>query len=52
MEKNQKKKNKCSVCGKELKSDKETFIYFDPSNRAITKSMSNVYFCKECMEKR
>ena len=45
------KKNKCCVCGKELKNDKETYLYFDPSNIAITRSMSDKYFCKECLER-
>lgn len=42
---------KCCDCGRELKNDKEVFLYFDPSNAAITKSMSKHYFCRQCMER-
>lgn len=42
--------NKCNKCGKTLKTDKETYLYFDTNNIAITKSMSKIYFCKECLE--
>lgn len=47
-----KKKIICSECGKQLKSEKELFVYFDSSNRAITKSMSDKGYCKECYKKK
>lgn len=42
---------KCSNCGKIIEKDKDVYLYFDPNNIAITKSMSNKPFCKECAEK-
>lgn len=46
-----KKKYNCICCNKELKTEKEVFLYFDPNNIAITKSMSKKYFCAECLKK-
>ena len=46
------KSKKCCMCGKELKEEKQQFIYFDSSNIAITKSMENKIFCKDCYLER
>ena len=42
---------KCNRCKKVLEKDKDVYLYFDPNNIAITRSMSNKPFCKECAEK-
>lgn len=44
-------KDKCYMCKKEIKGT-ERYLYFDPSNIAITKSMSKSFFCsKECVKR-